>query len=202
MATTKVTRPSQGSSTFDSIDGISFPGLGSGGFGPNDFLIVGDDADNFDLIGEIGHDEIEGEAGNDRLLGGDGNDTLEGDAGDDDLDGQAGTDILRGGDGNDILRAGDGHDLMTGGAGSDTFGFYGVGIYHVNDFTIGEDRFFFDAEKIGVDNVVDLVGAITDVATTVNGVNVIFGGGIASIELVGMTNLDSITAEMVVFSLG
>ena len=201
MPATKVTRPSQGSSTFDIIDGISFPGLGSGGFGPNDFLIVGDDADNLDLIGESGHDEIEGEAGNDTLLGGDGNDTLEGDAGDDDLDGQTGTDILQGGDGNDILRAGDGHDLMRGDAGNDTFGFYGVGTYHINDFTIGEDRFFFDAEKVGVDNVTDLVAAITSVESTVNGVNVVFGGGIASIELVGMTNLDSITADMVVFSL-
>lgn len=205
MAVSKEVRSNQGSAKVITIDGIQFKEFGSSGFGLNDFEIIGDELDNFELTGESGHDKIEGLAGNDTLVGGEGNDMLEGDDGNDDLDGQLGTDLLNGGLGDDILRAGDGHDVLTGGEGNDTFGFYSIGNYHINDFNIQEDRFFFDAEKIGVNNVTDLVSAITSVVPTdtggVAGVNVIFGGGIASIELVGISNLDSITADMVVFSL-
>lgn len=199
MAVTKVVRPSLGSGTFEEIDGIRFDGLGSAGFGSNDFLFIGTSGDDFDLIGGSGHDEIEGEDGNDILAGGKGNDRLEGDSGDDDLDGQDGTDILEGGAGNDILRAGIGHDELTGGTGNDTFGFYALGHYHVKDFSIGEDRLFFDAEKIGVNNISELVGHITHTDQRSDGVTIEFGPN-ASIELVGI-NLADISADMVIFHL-
>lgn len=199
MSFEKIVRSSVGSGTVEIIDGIEFPGLGSAGFGPNDFLFIGTDGDDLETIGSPGHDEFEGEAGNDIIAGGDGNDRLKGDAGDDDLDGQGGTDILEGGAGNDILRAGSGHDELTGGTGNDTFGFYGLGHYHVEDFTMGEDRLFFDASKIGVDNVSDLVKYITHIDQRSDGVTVEFGPD-ASIELVGV-NLADISADMVVFHL-
>ncbi|AEJ00594.1 Hemolysin-type calcium-binding region [Nitrosomonas sp. Is79A3] len=199
MAFDKIPRPSSGSGKVEIIDGIEFPGLGSGGFGPNDFLFIGSDGDDFDLIGGTGHDELEGEAGNDKLLGGDGNDRVEGDDGEDDLDGQDGTDILEGGAGNDILRAGYGHDELTGGTGDDTFGFYALGHFHVKDFSIGEDQLFFDAEKIGVNDLSELVGYITNIDQRSDGVTVEFGPN-ASIELVGV-NLADISADMVVFHL-
>ena len=53
MAFDKIPRPSSGSGKVEIIDGIEFPGLGSGGFGPNDFLFIGSDGDDFDLIGGL-----------------------------------------------------------------------------------------------------------------------------------------------------
>ncbi|MDV6343418.1 hemolysin expression modulating protein [Nitrosomonas sp. Is37] len=200
MAINKELRPnlSNSGNVFEIIDGIQFLGFGSGGFGKDDFLIIGDELDNF-LEGGIGHDEIEGGDGNDTLVGGGNNDTLDGDAGNDVLDGQGGTDKLFGGAGDDILLAGDGHDQLTGGSGSDTFGFYALGHFRVKDFTIGEDRLFFDSEKLGINSIEQLVPFITDIKERADGVTVEFGSE-ASIDLVGI-HLNDITADMVVFNL-
>lgn len=200
MAIIREPRPnlSNSGNIFEIIDGIQFLGFGSGGFGEDDLLFIGDELDNF-IAGGIGHDEIEGGDGNDTLLGGGNNDTLDGDAGNDDLNGQEGTDKLFGGVGNDILRAGYGHDQMTGGSGNDTFGFYALGHFRVKDFTIGEDRLFFDSEILGIDSVEQLVSFITDIDQRTDGVTVEFGPD-ASIDLVGI-NLANITADMIVFNL-
>lgn len=200
MAVTSTPRPSVGSGSIKIIDNIPFVGLGSGGFTSNDLLYMGDDLDNI-ITGGNGNDELEGEGGNDTLKGGDGNDTLEGGSGNDILDGQGGTDKLDGGDGNDILLAGDGHDILTGGNGNDTFGFYGTGHFHITDFTLGEDRLFFDSSTLGVHSVPELVSYITHITDNGNdGFTVEFVNGAASIEMVGV-NINSITADMIVFNL-
>ena len=54
MAVTKIPRPSTGSGNIKFIDGIGFPGLGSGGFSESDLLIIGDEQGNLDLIGGEG----------------------------------------------------------------------------------------------------------------------------------------------------
>ena len=200
MTITSSPRPNLGSGSIKFIDGIPFEGLGSAGFDDNDLLIIGDELDNF-LTGGPGHDEIEGEGGNDVLKGGDGNGILEGGDGNDDLDGQQGTEKLFGGDGNDILRAGDGYDRLNGGTGNDTFGFYGAGHFEIADFTVGEDRLFFDSEILGIHSFSELVSYITDVTDNGDsGFTVEFIGGAATIELVGV-NINSITADMIVFTL-
>ncbi|MBV6448073.1 hemolysin expression modulating protein [Nitrosomonas sp.] len=200
MAVTTKPRPSVGSGSIKIIDDIPFVGLGSGGFTSNDLLYMGDDLDNI-ITGGVGHDELEGEGGNDTLKGGDGNDTLEGGSGNDILDGQGGTDKLDGEDGNDILLAGNGHDILTGGSGKDTFGFYGAGHFHITDLTIGEDRLFFDSSTLGIHSVPELLSYITHVTDNgSSGFTVEFVGGAASIEVVGV-NINSITADMIVFNL-
>lgn len=196
------------------IDGIPFEGLGSAGFDDNDLLIIGDDDSNV-MEGGDGHDELEGEDGSDILKGGAGNDTLEGDEGNDDLDGQEGTDKLFGGNGNDILRAGGSKpviidentlvqgdfDRLTGGDGNDTFGFYGYGSFEITDFTVGEDRLFFDSEILGIHSLTELMAYITGFDDQGNsGFTAIFLDGAASIELVGV-NINTITADMIVFTL-
>lgn len=181
------------------IDGLEFRGFGSGGFGEDDFEIIGDEVDNV-LEGGIGHDLIEGEGGNDTITGGGNNDTIGGNEGDDDLDGQEGTDKLFGDAGNDILRAGYGHDILQGGSGNDTFGFYALGHYEVKDFTLGEDRLFFDAEKTGIQSIQQLVQLITHTEQRADGVSVEFGSNAASIDLIGV-NLADITADMIIFEL-
>lgn len=138
-------------------------------------------------------------SGNDILMGNEHDNTLSGEAGNDDLDGQEGTDVLFGGMGNDILRAGYGNDVLEGDSGNDTFGFYALGHFGVIDFTIGEDLFFFDAEKIGVNNLGELKSYITNTDPGDEGVTVDFGPN-ASITLVGI-NLNEITAGMIVFTL-
>lgn len=205
MAIIREPRPNLSSSgnIFEIIDGIQFLGFGSGGFGQDDLLIIGDELDNF-LSGGIGHDEIEGREGNDTLVGGGNNDTLDGDAGNDVLDGQEGTDKLFGGDGDDILHAGHGHDQLTGGSGSDTFGFYALGHFRVTDFTISEDpllqdRLFFDSEALGISSIEQLVPFITNINQRADGVTVEFGSE-ASIDLIGI-DLNHITPDMVVFDL-
>ena len=200
MTITSSPRPNLGSGSIKFIDGIPFEGLGSAGFDDNDLLIIGDDLDNF-LTGGPGHDEIEGEGGNDVLKGGAGNGILEGGDGNDDLDGQQGTEKLFGGDGNDILRAGDGYDRLNGGTGNDTFGFYGAGHFEIADFTVGEDRLFFDSEILGIHSFSELVSYITDVTDNGDsGFTVEFIGGAATIELVGV-NINSITTDMIVYTL-
>lgn len=201
MAVIKTQRPNLGSGAVKFIDGIPFDGLGSAGFGDNDFLIIGDELDNFDLIGGSGHDEIEGGGGNDILKGGDGNGILKGGDGNDDLDGQKGTEKLFGGAGDDILRVGDGYDRLNGGTGKDTFGFYGAGHFEISDFTIGEDRLFFDSATLGIHQLSELVSYITNVIDNGNnGFTVEFVGGAATIELIGV-NINNITADMIIFNL-
>jgi len=186
------------------IDGVEVPGLGSGGFGEDDFNYFGDELDNF-IQADFGNDELEGNDGNDELKGGDGNDIVDGDSGDDDLDGEGGTDKLFGGLGNDILRAGHGHDQMYGGLGSDTFGFYAVGFFRVHDFKVAEgDRLFFDADKTGIDSLAELKNLISHIDNRGDdGFTVNFGNPenpVAWIDIVGV-NIQEITADMVVFHL-
>ena len=206
MAISREPRPNLGSGAIKFIDGISFYGLGSAGFGENDLLIIGDEADNI-LTGGTGHDEIRGEGGNDVIRGGDGNGILIGGVGDDDLDGQAGTEKLFGEAGNDILRAGGSttdYDRMNGGTGNDTFGFYGAGQFEISDFTIGQDRLFFDSQTLGIDSVPELLSFITNIKppSGTNGHVVEFLGGVATIELIIIGgDLNSITADMIVFNL-
>lgn len=213
MAFIKQPRTS-GSGGLEFIDGFPFDGFGSASFGDNDFLFVGDDSN--DLIeAEDGHDEIRGEDGNDVLKGGAGSDELRGFEGNDDLDGQEGTDKLFGGSGDDILRAGgskpviiDGttlvqgdFDRLTGGDGNDTFGFYGFGSFEISDFTIGQDRLFFDSKILGIHSFNELAPHITNVIDYGDdGFTAVFVGGAASIEIVGV-NLDSFTLDMIVFHL-
>ncbi|TXI37157.1 MAG: hemolysin expression modulating protein [Nitrosomonas sp.] len=169
-------RPNLSSGSIKFIDGIPFEGLGSAGFDDNDLLIIGDELDNI-------------------LTGGDG---------DDDIDGQTGTERLFGGNGNDILRAGgstDDRDQLNGGAGNDTFGFYGAGQFRISDFTLGEDRLFFDSEILGINSVPELLSYITDIVDNGDtGFTAEFLGGVANIELVGV-NVNAITADMIVFTL-
>jgi|CXWL01.1.fsa_nt_gi Ca2+-binding RTX toxin-like protein len=199
MAVQTTQRPNLGSGSIKFIDGIPFEGLGSAGFGDNDLLIIGDELDNF-LTGGSGHDEIRGGSGNDTLKGGAGNGILNGGDGNDDLDGQEGTEKLFGGAGDDILRAGHGYDRLNGGTGNDTFGFYALGHFEISDFTLGEDRLFFDSEILGIHNLEKLLSYKTNIIDNGNiGFTVEFGPN-ASIELVGI-NLSSITADMIVFTL-
>lgn len=200
MAITQVQRPTLGSGSIKFIEGIPFEGLGSAGFTANDLLITGDDFDNI-LEGGSGNDELIGEDGNDVLKEGLGNGILKGEDGDDDLDGGEGTEKLYGGDGNDILRAGHGYDRLDGGDGNDTFGFYALGHYEINDFTLGQDRLFFDIA--GITQLSELTPNITGISNITNddrgGTRFDFGPD-ASIELVGV-NFPDLTAEMIVFSI-
>ncbi|WP_297324020.1 hemolysin expression modulating protein [Nitrosomonas sp.] len=222
MAITRDPRPSLGSGSIKFIDGFPFEGLGSAGFSDNDLLIIGDDLDNNgdstdnDLTGGSGNDEIRGAGGNDILREGLGNGILNGGDGNDDLDGQEGTEKLFGGAGDDILRAGGSipantpvppgqpagdYDRLTGGEGFDTFGFYGVGTFEITDFTLGQDRLFFDSEILGIHQLSELTPYITGLDDRGDsGFTVEFVGGAASIELVNV-NIDSITAGMIVFNL-
>ncbi|NBQ68384.1 MAG: hemolysin expression modulating protein [Nitrosomonadaceae bacterium] len=209
MAVTTRPRPNLGSGSVKFIDGFPFEGIGSAGFTDNDLLYIGDDLDNV-ITGGTGHDEFEGRIGNDTLKGGDGND---------DIDGQEGTDKLFGGAGDDILRAGGSKpviitveggkktlvqgdfDRLTGEGGNDTFGFYGYGSFQVTDFTIGEDRLFFDSQALGIDSVPQLLSFITKITDNGDaGFTAEFLNGAASIELVGV-NVNAITADMIVFNL-
>lgn len=199
MAVAVINRPNIGSSGLvEIIDGIEFTGFGSGGFGADDFLFIGDEVDNL-IQADFGNDELEGGGGDDILQGGGGNDTLDGDAGNDDLDGQSGTDKLFGGSGEDILRAGGGHDQLSGGLGNDTFGFYDFGFFRVLDFKPGEDQLFFDATAIGIDSYEKLVPFVTAVNQSEKSVMVEFGPNL-SIDFVGV-QLNEISPDMIVFEI-
>lgn len=203
MAVTKDSRGNNsvnGSGGLKYIDGIAFLGLGSGGFTANDFLFTGDELDNF-IEGGDGNDELIGNGGSDTLREGLGNGILNGGDGDDDLDGQQGTEKLFGGAGNDILRAGYGYDRSNGGPGNDTFVFYAEGHFEVADFTIGEDRLFFDSTTLGITQLSELVPYITNISTISDnakgGTRFDFGPN-ASIELVGI-KLSDLTPDMIGF---
>lgn len=225
MAVSREIRPSLGSGSIKYIGVFPFEGLGSAGFSDNDLLIIGDDLDNNgdnpdnDLTGGPGNDKIEGKGGNDILREGLGNGILNGGDGNDDLDGQEGTEKLFGGAGDDILRAGgndpviiklvDGKevreqgdfDRLSGGEGNDTFGFYGFGSFEITDFQVGQDRLFFDSEILGIHQLSELTPYITNIDDRGDsGFTAEFVGGAASIQLTGV-NINSITAEMIVFNL-
>ncbi len=217
MTPLRTPRQNSNSGSIKFIEGVAIEGIGSAGFDENDLLIIGDDSDNLDLIGGDGNDEIEGQGGNDILREGLGNGILNGGDGNDDLDGGPGTEKLFGGAGNDILRAGGSipantpvppgqpsgdYDRLNGGSGEDTFGFYGVGTFEIADFTLGEDRLFFDSSTLGINDVGTLVSYITKITppTAINGYVVEFVGGAATIELIGV-DPNSITADMIFFNL-
>ncbi|MCB1985037.1 MAG: hemolysin expression modulating protein [Burkholderiales bacterium] len=199
MAVEVINRPNIGSSGLvEIIDGIEFEGFGSGGFGEDDFLHIGDELDNF-IQADFGNDELEGNDGNDILKGGAGNDIVDGDSGNDDLDGQGGTDKLFGGAGDDILRAGDGHDQLSGGPGNDTFGVYNLGHFRVHDFTPGEDRLFFDTTAVGIDSLDKLAPFVTAVNQSETSLKIEFGPNL-SIDLVGV-QLSELSPNMIVFEI-
>lgn len=209
MAVSRTNRPNLGSGSIKFIEDLPFEGIGSAGFDDNDLLIIGDELDNPDLIGGDGHDQIDGMAGDDILIEGLGNGILNGGDGNDDLDGGPGTEKLFGDSGNDILRAGStaagqsgDYDRLSGGEGADTFGFYGVGNFEIADFTLGEDRLFFDSSTLGINEVGQLVSHITNITPpqSDDGYVVEFAGGAANIELIGV-DPNSITADMIVFNL-
>jgi len=96
------------------------------GFGGNDIITGGDEADRID--GGLGNDTINAGAGLNTVRGGAGNDTIiagadgnriDGGVGNDSITSGAGDDILVGGLGNDTIEAGDGNDKVFGGPGDD-----------------------------------------------------------------------------------
>jgi serralysin len=127
----------------------------------NDVILGG--IDNDVLMGSDGQDALVGEAGNDQLFSGVGDSLLIGGAGDD---------ALFGGLGNNTLSGGEGVDSITGGTGISQFVYEGnvfangvaalagqTGIKVLNrpdiirDFTVGEDKFVFDQQDLGLTNL-------------------------------------------------
>lgn len=136
----------------------------------NDFLATG--AGNDASFGGNGDDRLEADGGNDTVFGGAGNDLLFASTGDDFVSGGTGVDLLEAEEGNDILIGGDGRDVMKGAQGLDQFVYEGnvfangtpalagqTGINVLNapdtilDYTIGEDRFVFDAEDLQLEGL-------------------------------------------------
>ena len=147
----------------------------------NDFLAAGagDDA----LFGGNGNDRLEADGGNDTAFGGAGDDQLFAGKGDDFVSGGTGNDSLAGEDGKDTLIGGDGVDIMQGGQGADQFVYEGnvfangtpapagqTGINALNkpdiilDYTIGEDKFAFDAKDLGLKNLTFQKGQSSQIA--------------------------------------
>ena len=121
-------------------------------------------AGNDILTGGDGQDTLTGGAGNDTLYGGDGNDELHGGLDADLLYGGAGNDTLYGDGGNDILYGGKGNDVMTGGAGADTFAWAAGDLDgstdRITDFSLTEDKLFFDGLGIGGGTPAEIQDAI------------------------------------------
>ncbi|MBW4472165.1 MAG: hypothetical protein KME45_17430 [Stenomitos rutilans HA7619-LM2] len=147
----------------------------------SDFLAAGagDDA----LFGGNGNDRLEADGGNDTVFGGAGDDQLFASTGDDFIAGGIGKDTLEGEEGNDTLIGGDGVDLMKGGQGIDQFVYEGnvfangtpapagqTGINALNtpdvilDYTIGEDKFAFNAQDLGLKNLTFQKGQSSQIA--------------------------------------
>ncbi len=146
------------------------------------------------ILGTEGDDTLSGGNGRDLLFGGAGRDRLDGGRGDDLLKGGEGDDVLSGGNGDDVLIGGSGDnvgtdDVLTGGRGADLFVFTGddltqphpnvpvgaTGILATNtpdvvtDFTIGTDRFAFDAGDFGIDGpLIYAEGLTADLAGAAN----------------------------------
>jgi hypothetical protein len=103
--------------------------------------------------------------------------------------GSNGNNTLNGGSGNDTLRVGNGQYNLTGGEGNDIFGFYAAGNFIVHDFVNSSDMLFFDSATTGLNNIDDLLQAISGINDTQEGVVIDFHG-IASITLIGLQQND------------
>ena len=111
-----------------------------------------------DLFGGTGDDTLDGGSDSDDLFGGDGEDTLIGGIGNDDLEGQDGDDILEGGPGDDDMRGGFGADIFRFGSGD--------GDDVIEDFAPGEDK--IDLSSISsIDDFSDLEDDIIERGTNV-----------------------------------
>jgi len=147
----------------------------------NDFLAAG--AGNDALFGGNGNDRLEADGGNDSVFGGAGNDLLFASAGDDFLAGDQGNDLLEAEEGNDTLIGGDGIDTMKGGQGIDQFVYEGnvfangtpapagqTGLNALNtpdiilDYTIGEDKFAFNAQDLDLKSLTFQKGQSSQIA--------------------------------------
>ena len=112
------------------------------------------------VSGMGGDDRISGSAGHDRLSGMDGDDRLRGGSGNDYLDGGDGDDRLDGGANDDYLDGGAGADRLRGGSGNDTFAF-GDGD-EVEDFVSGKDLIDLGAMGITAETFADQVAITAD----------------------------------------
>lgn len=147
----------------------------------NDFLASG--AGNDALFGGNGNDRLEADGGNDTVFGGAGDDLLFASTGDDFLAGGIGKDLLEAEEGNDTLVGGDGVDMMKGGQGIDQFVYEGnvfangtpapagqTGINALNtpdivlDYTIGEDKFAFNAQDLDLKSLTFQKGQSSQIA--------------------------------------
>ena len=82
--------------------------------------IQGGDAQDDDLTGTAGADNLIGGSGDDTISGLQGRDFIDGGDGDDSIDGGTNHDVLIGGNGNDYLDGDGAQDTISGGSGSDT----------------------------------------------------------------------------------
>lgn len=141
------------------------------------------------LNGSDAAEDLYGSAGNDRIYALGGNDTIYGLGGNDWLDGGQGDDVLVGGDGNDVLLGAYGKDTLVGGAGQDIFGFYTLGDFVINDFSITEDSLYFSTAHTGLRTIADLAAVITSIEQAQDRVIIHFGQA-ASISLIGVNASD------------
>ena len=173
----------------------------AGGAG-NDIILGGEGNDS--IAAGDGHDDVWGGEGNDTIDGGEGNDWLRGDGGDDSISGGAGDDVIWGGSGNDTIDGGAGEDWIAGGSGDDSltgggnadmfvFG-EGHGNDTITDFADGTD--LIDVSALGI---TDLSGLTF---TTNSSGNIVIDTGTdgGTIELEGVTDLTSLTAEDFIFA--
>jgi Ca2+-binding RTX toxin-like protein len=101
---------------------------------------------------------------------------------------------ISGGFGDDTLVGGGGSDTLVGGYGADRFGLTGGGTTIVGDFKKSQgDKLAF--QFAGISTTEQLVGAVTDIRDTPNGLFVSFGVH-GAVTLVGISIAD-ITADMV-----
>ena len=103
---------------------------------------------------------------------------------------------LIGGVGNDFISGGGGSDILTGGGGIDTFLLGSPGFEKITDFNPNDVLKF---NMFGVNNLNDLVKAITNVVDTPNSVIVTFFGSL-QVELVGFHSNTNFPASMFQFS--
>ena len=129
---------------------------------------------------------ITGTNGADRLIG-----TNQSDA----IFGGAGNDTIAGDGGNDIIDGGTGNDFIYGEAGADTFVFTeGSGFNTVNDFVSGTDR--IDVSDFGFSDFNDLNLVVQ------NNTVVLFLDANTSVALVGVRNIDDLSADDFILSDG
>jgi hypothetical protein len=181
----------------------------------------GDDTVSIDQVNGAFADEtttLDGGTGNDVIRGGDGNEAIRGDVGDDDIDGNRGADRADLGAGDDSFTwdPGDGSDAIEGQAGVDALVFKGANVdesFSLNaegqravlTRNVGSIRMNMDGVETldltmlgGFDNLsvgddmnrtamkranVDMTGAV--------------GGTTDSVNLVGTTEVDHVTADVV-----